>query len=166
MYDFATAPFLNFLIYEENFTFFFISVLYSPLVRLSLHDSVYSQARLAELPGSTTPAPVHQKPLLQQRPPMRRYKSELSWRPAAVQSGVSAQNIINAAAATAAAAPRVKRSESEYCFTTLATSLQVELGVGHLAPGRVGGLATSLQVVWRVGHLAPGRVEGWPPRSR
>jgi hypothetical protein len=55
---------------------------------------------------------------------MRRYKSELSWRPL-VQNG-AAQNIINAAAATTA--PKVKRSESEYCFTTLVTSLQVEIG--------------------------------------
>jgi hypothetical protein len=65
---------------------------------------------------------------------MRRYKSELSWRPAAAQNGAAVQNIINAAAATAAAAPRVKRSESEYCFTTLATSLQVELRVGKIFP--------------------------------
>ncbi len=106
---------------------FLLSLCYSPLVRLySIHESILVQARLAELPGSTTPAPVHQKPLQQQRPPMRRYKSELSWRPAAPQNGAAAQNIINAAAATAGnAAPRVKRSESEYCFTTLATSLQV-----------------------------------------
>ncbi len=26
MYDFATAPLMNFLIYEENFIYFFISV--------------------------------------------------------------------------------------------------------------------------------------------
>ncbi len=30
-YDFATAPFMNFLIYEENFILFFISVQYSIL---------------------------------------------------------------------------------------------------------------------------------------
>jgi hypothetical protein len=80
------------------------------------------------LPGSTAPVP----PTLEQqqtrsaaatgdRPPMRRYKSDLAWRPL-VQNG-AVQNIINAAAATAS--PKVKRSESEYCFQTLATSLQV-----------------------------------------
>jgi hypothetical protein len=104
-----------------------------PLVRLySIHEFILVQARLAELPGSTTPAPIHQKPPQPQRPPMRRYKSELSWRPAAAHNGAAVQSIINAAAATAAAAPRVKRSESEYCFTTLASSLQVELGAGQI----------------------------------
>ena len=86
----------------------------------SFYILLRAQARLAELPGSNTPAPVHHQPAAA-RPPMRRYKSELSWRPL-LQNG-AAHNIINAAAATAA--PKVKRSESEYCFTTLATSLQV-----------------------------------------
>jgi hypothetical protein len=54
---------------------------------------------------------------------MRRYKSDLAWRPL-VQNG-AVQNIINAAAATAS--PKVKRSESDCCFQTLATSLQVLL---------------------------------------
>jgi hypothetical protein len=43
IYDFATAPFLYFLIYEENFVFFFISVQLgklSPLVLVLIGNAV------------------------------------------------------------------------------------------------------------------------------
>ncbi len=49
IYDFATAPFLNFLIFEENFLFFFISLTEELL-----------ESDLARLPEPQPPGPRSQ----------------------------------------------------------------------------------------------------------